>query len=157
MFSEVLVTHRFIAGFFSFKASRANVRRNTVLQHTNTHISMHGSWVWQVRSCWDAFKVTSECSQRGGLLSDSIKVLWKCNKVNEATAGERMLQVIKDYTHTALSVPCCQREAAVFRDKKKKLHRSVYLNSNYTWSWDRDGSRGKDKQEIKLKEKKRPW
>lgn len=31
-----------------------------------------------------------------------------------------MLRVIKGYTHTALTVPCCQREAAVFRRQKEE-------------------------------------
>ena len=40
--------------------------------------------------------------------------------------------MIKGYTDIALTVPCCRGEARVYRDRKKeKLHRSVYLNSNY--------------------------
>lgn len=61
-----------------------------------------------------------------------------------------MLCVIKGYTDTALTVPCCQGEGDVFRDKKKGETASERLSQRqlYLILGQREGSR--DEQEMKL-------
>lgn len=132
---------------FSFHAGGTNVRGNhrqhaqclhTFHTQINTGVSTHADTALIFRASdhaeYGAVKFISECSQGSRTFKCKHQGFVNAEPVKLGQGwGEDALHDQRVHWFDGLTVPCCWGEEDVFRGKKKenKLHRKVYLNSNY--------------------------
>lgn len=103
--------------------------RSAHFTHKQTRVSTRGARVWSHWSCWDCCQIHLRMRPRWRTFK------WQhqgspgnITSLNWARAGERMPRVIKGYTDTALTAPCC-RGGDVFRDKKGEIASEGFIST----------------------------